>query len=629
MKQLRGFCRPQRNASTIPVRLMSLFACAVLVGGAAYSRADDTLEQNFGGTDNQNELPGPTRHITVEMHEGTNMAAVPSPDGTKMVLSLQGGLWIIPAGGGTATKITPWHIESTQPVWSPDGQWIAFQNYSTAANFAIWVVRPDGSQRHALTRGPFDDREPSWYPDSSKVIFSSDRSNDKQYKIWSVTLGGAMQQLTTGAGAESNPVVSPDGTKIAFVNNANAIYTMPADLSSAPTQFGSGSYPQWTPDSQNLVYQNTGNLVVNGNAVTNGEDMFPFPVHYMGANKFVYTASGKIRTRDANGGNLQDIAFSATQVLRRPVITPLATRPSLGATTPQPVKGINGPVISPDGKSIAFIALNDLWMMKIGEAPDDRGVDPQRTAPVRLTNDTDRDVDPRWTADGRFIYWSSDKNNAGNLAVDKIDVVTRQRTRVAAIQGVSMIQPTLSPTEDRFAYSTGSGFTEVMDIATQTRTQLVDHLSPQPQVGRPSWSHDGTKIMITDNDRVNPRFREGYDKLRVIDIATKTATWYAVGPAPAAISDRTEGAAAWSPDGTKVAFISDSVLKVMPTNADGSPSGPAVQITDEVSDMLSWQADSQTLLYMSAGKLKKIRADGTGQRKVPLSLTYTPAAPTG
>ena len=154
------------------------------------------------------------------------------------------------------------------------------------------------------------------------------------------------------------------------------------------------------------------------------------------------------------------------------------------------MKGINGPVISPDGTSVAFIALNDLWVMKIGEAP------------VRLTNDIDRDVDPRWTKDGRFIYWSTDKNNAGSLAVDKIDVVTRVRTRVAAIPSVSMIQPTLSPTEDRFAYSTGSGFVEVMDIATRTRTPIVDHLSPQPQVSRPFWSADGTKVMFVDNDRV-------------------------------------------------------------------------------------------------------------------------------
>ena len=67
----------------------------------------------------------------------------------------------------------------------------------------------------------------------------------------------------------------------------------------------------------------------------------------------------------------------------------------------------------------------------------------------------------------------------------------------------------------------------------------------------------------------------------------------------------------------------------MPTNADGSPSGPAVQLTSEASDFPTWQSDSQTILYMAAGKLKKIKADGTGQQDVPLSLTYTPATPAG
>jgi len=128
----------------IPVRLLSLAACAALIGSVTYLRAVDSFAQDLAGPENQNDLAAPIKDITVEMHEGTNMAAVPSPDGTKMVLSLQGGLWIIPADGGTATKITSWDVEATQPAWSPNGQWIAFQNYSTDANYAIWVVKSDG-----------------------------------------------------------------------------------------------------------------------------------------------------------------------------------------------------------------------------------------------------------------------------------------------------------------------------------------------------------------------------------------------------------------------------------------------------------------------------------------------------
>jgi hypothetical protein len=130
--------------------------------------------------------------------------------------------------------------------------------------------------------------------------------------------------------------------------------------------------------------------------------------------------------------------------------------------------------------------------------------------------------------------------------------------------------------------------------------------------------------MVVDSERFNSRFREGYNKLRVIDIASKVPTWYAVGPAPETISDREEGAAVWSPDGRKVAFIGDSVLKVIPMNPDGSPAGPAVQITNHSSDMPSWAADSETILYMNNGQLKKIRADGSHVELVPLNLKYKP-----
>src|SRR6516165_9613470 len=83
------FHRQQRSASSLPVRLMSLAACAAIAGGAAFSHVGDAVAQPYGTADNQNELPGPVNNITIEMHEGTNMNAFPSPDGTQMVLSLQ------------------------------------------------------------------------------------------------------------------------------------------------------------------------------------------------------------------------------------------------------------------------------------------------------------------------------------------------------------------------------------------------------------------------------------------------------------------------------------------------------------------------------------------------------------
>ncbi|QOY96068.1 PD40 domain-containing protein [Massilia sp. UMI-21] len=177
-----------------------------------------------GRIDQLNKLRGPTHDLTVELREGTNMAAAPSPDGRQIVFSAQGALWIMPREGGQARRITGWRVEPTAPVWSPDGKRIAFQNYAPEGNFHIWTVSPDGRHLREHTTGPFDDREPAWLPDGSGLVFSSDRGGDGQYKIWRVAIdGGAPVQVTQGAGAESNPVVSPDGTRLAYVDGANVL----------------------------------------------------------------------------------------------------------------------------------------------------------------------------------------------------------------------------------------------------------------------------------------------------------------------------------------------------------------------------------------------------------------------
>ena len=567
-----------------------------------------------GAVDQLNELRGPTRDLTVELREGTNMAAAPSPDGRRIVFSAQGALWVMPVGGGQARRITDYRLEPTAPVWSPDGKRIAFQNYAPEGNFHIWTISPEGHHATEITTGPYDDREPAWLPDGSGLVFSSDRSSDGQYKIWSVALGGAAPvQLTTGPGAESNPVVSPDGTRLAYVDGANVV-TAPIS-GGAPTIVAPGTAPAWTPDGSSLVYQNAARqLVVAGAQVTTDEDIFPFPVRFLPDGRFLYTADGKIRTRDALGSNRADIGFRAELKLRRPVFKHPKDRGFDNFDT-RPVRGISAPVLSPDGQSIAFVALNDVWVMRIGADP------------VRLTNDPDRDANPQWTADGAAVYFSSERGNAGQLAVDQIDVASRTRTRLAAIPGRSMVTPKLSPDGGRIAYTTLSGQLEIWHRATNTPEVILPSVSTQ--VSTPQWTPDGQRIILVDNERINNRFREGYNKLRVIDLATRSGTFYAVAPVPRQIAERDEGAAALSPDGTKVAFIMDSRLHVMPLGPTGAPTGAARQVSDDMADLPTWGGDSQTILYKSAERVRTVRADGSATREIPVTLAWRQRVPQG
>ncbi|MBD8528538.1 MULTISPECIES: amidohydrolase family protein [unclassified Massilia] len=567
-----------------------------------------------GGVDQLNDLRGPTRDVTVELREGTNMAAAPSPDGSRIVFSAQGALWVMPVAGGAARRITDYRLEPTAPVWSPDGKRIAFQNYAPEGNFHIWTIDPDGRNQRELTDGPFDDREPAWLPDGSGLVFSSDRSRDGQYKIWRVDAGGgAPSRVTTGPGAESNPVVSPDGTRLAYVDGANIVTR--ALAGGAPTVVAPGAAPAWTPDGTDLVYQNAARqLVLGGIQVTQDEDLFPFPVRFLPNGLLLYTSDGRIRTRAFDGSGRTDIAFTAQLKLRRPEFSKPKDR-HFDDLHRRPVRGISAPVLSPDGRSIAFVALNDVWTMRIGEAP------------VRLTDDVDRDANPQWTADGSAVYFSSERGNAGQLAVDRIDLASRTRTRLAAIPGRSLVTPKLSPDGTRLAYTTLSGQLEIWTLATGTSEVILQSLSTQ--VSTPQWTPDGQRILLVDNERINNRFREGYNKLRVIDLATRQGTFYAVAPEPRQIAERDEGAAALAPDGSKVAFIMDSRLHVMPLGANGAPTGPARQVSDDMADLPTWGGDSQTILYKSAERVRTVRADGSDRRDIEVKLSWRQAAPAG
>ena len=105
-----SFHRPHRTGHP----RLSLLALAV---GAALLSACHW--PGGGRVDELNNLRGPTRDLTVELREGTNMAAAPSPDGRHIVFSAQGALWIIAREGGPARRITDYRVEPTAPVWSP------------------------------------------------------------------------------------------------------------------------------------------------------------------------------------------------------------------------------------------------------------------------------------------------------------------------------------------------------------------------------------------------------------------------------------------------------------------------------------------------------------------------------
>ncbi len=83
------------------------------------------------------------------------------------------------------------------------------------SNSEIYVVNYDGSNLRRMTRNEGSDASPIWGPDGKSFYFVSTRT--KKAQLWKMMIdGGEPQQITSFSAGISNPVISGDGTKIAF-----------------------------------------------------------------------------------------------------------------------------------------------------------------------------------------------------------------------------------------------------------------------------------------------------------------------------------------------------------------------------------------------------------------------------
>ncbi len=142
-----------------------------------------------------------------------------SPDGNDIVFSWRGDLWKVNISGGNANRLTSHAAEESRSAWSRDGQRIAFA--SDRNGFTnIYQMQADGSDIRLVTDTDRACRLSSFGIDRAGneiIAFSSSREGDlfrspRPYRV-SVS-GGSIDRLHDAFGSE--PAIHPDGNLIAF-----------------------------------------------------------------------------------------------------------------------------------------------------------------------------------------------------------------------------------------------------------------------------------------------------------------------------------------------------------------------------------------------------------------------------
>jgi len=212
-----------------------------------------------------------------------------SPDGQQIAFagqeigpggSLIAGIWRMGSNGqNPVVLVQEPGATYERPAWSPDGRYVAYSAIVpgvTDDGYQLFVFdTPTAASQRLETKLP-SSRFPSWKPDSQTLVFSAYPASGGQLGLYEIGLDdNAVAPVKTGIGPDerTQPAVSPDGQRIAFVGYASTptdsnrdIYVLEVatgEITQATTDSGLDWFPQWAPDGLSIFFESwrTGTFV--------------------------------------------------------------------------------------------------------------------------------------------------------------------------------------------------------------------------------------------------------------------------------------------------------------------------------------------------------------------------------
>lgn len=469
-----------------------------------------------------------TRKVKFNTKQGTWMSLDVHPNGKEIMFDMMGDIYTIPMSGGKATRITKGMAYDVHPRYSPDGNKILFISDKSGAD-NIWVIDRKGKDTIQVTKDRNQNHFSAvWTPDSEYVIGTRGRRGIKPHMFhW--TGGRGMQLIKTPAPLKTiDPFVSADGRYIYFSArmggwNYNAQlpqYSIIAyDRENGRTQrvvsrHGSAFTPTLSPDGKWLVYgtrhENKTGLIIR-NLKTGDERWLAYPVQrdeqesiatlgvlpgmaFTPDSQFLVASyGGKIYKIPAKGGDAIEIPFEVEVELemgpRLEFKYPIKDEKKVLSTQ------IRDAVPSPDGKKLAFTALNRLYVM---DFPNGK--------PRRLTKNDFTEANPAWSPDGKNLVFTTWSQKEGGYLY-KVNVNGKARPVKLTQESGVYLNPAWSYKQNRIAFLRGK--------ADQFKTSASPFVIFEVAEDICWVSADGGKINLVEKayGRSTPHFTKKDDRI--------------------------------------------------------------------------------------------------------------------
>ncbi|HEX9728616.1 MAG TPA: PDZ domain-containing protein [Gemmatimonadales bacterium] len=428
--------------------------------------------------------------------QGTRLLRDPDVGPNAIVFVHANDLWLVGRDGGDARRLTSAEGAETDPVFSPDGRWIAFTG-QYAGNTDVYLVSSTGGEPRRLTWHPGADVAQGWTPDG-KVLFQSGRIGQptRLWQFYTVSVDGGFPEPLAVPQAYQGEM-SADGRWLAYQEigywdpewrNYRGGQAQP--ISVVSTGNWERSTPPWEGERQmapvwmdGVVYylseRDWATNVWSWNPRTREEKQHTFHADFdvksLGAGQgvVVYEQAGYLHELNP--------ATGATRRLEIRVAADLNwARPRWVDITANDLRDAR---LSPTGARALFEYRGDLFTVP-AEHGSWRNV-------TRTPGVADRHA--VWSPDGNQLAWFNDQG--GEYALMVADQDGGNARRIAIPDPTFYFAPTWSPDGTRLAFTDTDYRVLVIEIASGNLTHVdTDRYAHPQRTMNPVWSPDSRWI---------------------------------------------------------------------------------------------------------------------------------------
>lgn len=434
-----------------------------------------------------------------------------SPDGQKIAFSYKGDIYRVPFAGGDAVRLTSGEAYESAPVWSPDGTKIAFASDRNGGK-DVFIMPAEGGAPKRLTFNSAAETPEAFSPDGKEVIFSA------------VIQDPASSALAPMRSQSELYSVSAEGGKIRQILAVPAVSVVMRPDGSFLYEDVKGSEDKWRKHHTSSVTRDIWMHDAKSGRFTNltarpGEDRSPalsesgnsyyFLSERDGGSFNVYSASlapgasprkltdfkdHPVRFLSSGAGDRLAFVYNGELFTMQPGDKPAKLAVNLTDDNIEDVKNIpfsrvQGAVVSPDGKQLAFTSRGEVFVTST-EYPSIK----------QITHTPAVESGLSWGADGRTLYYGSLRSGRSNIYKASIkrkddpnfsNATLIEETAVFPEDGVERGYPVISPDGKKMAYIEDRRILKIMDLASGAIKTLEDKITNYRTGGYGvAWSPD-------------------------------------------------------------------------------------------------------------------------------------------